>query len=260
MKIHIVQKGESLKKIAKKYNVSLKALQEANAHIMDAEDILAGVKIRIPTKKVALKKKGRKTTKSNGSFQAASGTDKAFNWEDEEEFIAENDEREASAADNEAFEFEGALKGSEASGLREEAVEEEKEEKEEEKEKEKEEELKDEELKDEENELYHQEAKDPYEAYPPAQGSFYPMPQGYYQPGFPQAGFYTHPASHAAPNPWQPFQPFFGQYALPAGFSPYGAAQPFQPILPPQSLMPVYHSPMFQDWMQWEDDEEEEEF
>lgn len=48
---HIVKKGESLTKIAKKYGVELQDILKANG-IDDPENIQAGEKIRVPLKKV----------------------------------------------------------------------------------------------------------------------------------------------------------------------------------------------------------------
>ncbi|WP_339063953.1 SafA/ExsA family spore coat assembly protein [Tepidibacillus marianensis] len=48
MKIHIVQKGDTLWKIAQKYNVDLQTLIEANPQIKNPDRIDIGMKIIIP--------------------------------------------------------------------------------------------------------------------------------------------------------------------------------------------------------------------
>lgn len=49
MKIHIVQKGDTLWEIAKKYQVDYEELKELNSHIATPDMIMPGMKIRIPT-------------------------------------------------------------------------------------------------------------------------------------------------------------------------------------------------------------------
>lgn len=58
MKIHVVQKGETLRRISKKYNVDLEKLIAVNPHIKDPEKIAAKMKVKIPTAGVPLKPKG----------------------------------------------------------------------------------------------------------------------------------------------------------------------------------------------------------
>lgn len=60
MKIHIVQKGDTLWKLAKQYNVDFEALKAANTHLANPDMIMPGMKIRIPTakKQVAQPKMG----------------------------------------------------------------------------------------------------------------------------------------------------------------------------------------------------------
>lgn len=59
MKIHIVQKGDTLWEIAKKYGVDFEELKALNSHLASPDMIMPGMKIRIPThsKKVQHKDK-----------------------------------------------------------------------------------------------------------------------------------------------------------------------------------------------------------
>ncbi|WP_209122816.1 SafA/ExsA family spore coat assembly protein [Alkalihalobacillus sp. BA299] len=56
MKIHIVQKGDTLWKLAKKYNVDFEQLKAANNHLSNPDMIMPGMKIKIPTGSVPVKK------------------------------------------------------------------------------------------------------------------------------------------------------------------------------------------------------------
>lgn len=49
MKIHIVQKGDTLWKIAEKYGVDFEELKKMNAHLSDPDYIMPGMKIKVPT-------------------------------------------------------------------------------------------------------------------------------------------------------------------------------------------------------------------
>ncbi|MHA6252131.1 LysM peptidoglycan-binding domain-containing protein [Oceanobacillus sp. CAU 1775] len=49
MKIHIVQKGDTLWEISQKYNVDFEELKELNAHLASPDMIMPGMKIRIPS-------------------------------------------------------------------------------------------------------------------------------------------------------------------------------------------------------------------
>ncbi|MCP8616998.1 LysM peptidoglycan-binding domain-containing protein [Salirhabdus salicampi] len=49
MKIHVVQRGDTLFKIAQKYGVDVDTLKEMNAQLSDPEQIMAGMKLKIPT-------------------------------------------------------------------------------------------------------------------------------------------------------------------------------------------------------------------
>lgn len=49
MKIHIVQKGDTLWKIAKKYGADFDELKKLNAQLSNPEMIMPGMKIKVPT-------------------------------------------------------------------------------------------------------------------------------------------------------------------------------------------------------------------
>lgn len=56
MKIHVVQKGDTLWTIAKNYQVSFEELKAANAYLADPDMIMPGMKIKIPAAKAAADK------------------------------------------------------------------------------------------------------------------------------------------------------------------------------------------------------------
>ncbi|WP_374717088.1 SafA/ExsA family spore coat assembly protein [Geobacillus thermodenitrificans] len=56
MKIHIVQKGDTLWKIAQKYGVDFEQLKKINGHLSDPNMIMPGMKIKVPTAGVPIKK------------------------------------------------------------------------------------------------------------------------------------------------------------------------------------------------------------
>ncbi|MBS3679461.1 SafA/ExsA family spore coat assembly protein [Ornithinibacillus massiliensis] len=56
MKIHIVQKGDTMWELSKKYGVDFEALKAANSHISSPDMIMPGMKIRIPTNAKTVKK------------------------------------------------------------------------------------------------------------------------------------------------------------------------------------------------------------
>ncbi|WLR44068.1 SafA/ExsA family spore coat assembly protein [Bacillus carboniphilus] len=56
MKIHIVQKGDSLWKIAQKYGVNFEELKKMNSQLSNPDLIMPGMKIKIPTNGVQIKK------------------------------------------------------------------------------------------------------------------------------------------------------------------------------------------------------------
>lgn len=63
MKIHIVQKGDTLWKIAKKYGVNFDELKKLNAHLSNPDMIMPGMKIKIPTTGGTIKKESQVSTK-----------------------------------------------------------------------------------------------------------------------------------------------------------------------------------------------------
>lgn len=60
MKIHIVQQGDTLWKLAKKYNVDFEQLKAVNSHLSNPDVIMPGMKIKIPTAGVPVKKEAVK--------------------------------------------------------------------------------------------------------------------------------------------------------------------------------------------------------
>ncbi|MFB5164948.1 SafA/ExsA family spore coat assembly protein [Parageobacillus toebii] len=66
MKIHIVQKGDTLWKIAQKYGVDFEHLKKMNGHLSNPDMIMPGMKIKVPTAGVPVKKEApKKETKIN---------------------------------------------------------------------------------------------------------------------------------------------------------------------------------------------------
>lgn len=57
VKIHIVQKGDTLWKIAQKYDVNFEELKQMNAHLSNPDMIMPGMKIKVPAESVPVKKK-----------------------------------------------------------------------------------------------------------------------------------------------------------------------------------------------------------
>ncbi len=58
MKIHIVQKGDTLWKIAKKYGVNFEELKKMNSQLSNPDMIMPGMKIKVPTTGGTIKKEG----------------------------------------------------------------------------------------------------------------------------------------------------------------------------------------------------------
>lgn len=56
LKIHIVQKGDTLWNIAQKYNVNFEELKSANTQLSNPDMIMPGMKIKVPTASVQVKK------------------------------------------------------------------------------------------------------------------------------------------------------------------------------------------------------------
>ncbi|MCP3741214.1 SafA/ExsA family spore coat assembly protein [Rossellomorea sp. BNER] len=59
MKIHIVQKGDTLWKIAKKYGVNFEELKKMNAQLSNPDMIMPGMKIKVPTSGGTVKKEAK---------------------------------------------------------------------------------------------------------------------------------------------------------------------------------------------------------
>ncbi|MDQ0339509.1 morphogenetic protein associated with SpoVID [Caldalkalibacillus uzonensis] len=57
MKIHIVQKGDTLWKLAEKYGVDFEKLKQVNTHLADPDQLMPGMKVKIPVGPVPAKKK-----------------------------------------------------------------------------------------------------------------------------------------------------------------------------------------------------------
>ncbi|GAJ99003.1 SafA/ExsA family spore coat assembly protein [Geomicrobium sp. JCM 19055] len=57
MKIHIVQKGDTLWNLAKKYDVNFEELKAANTQIANPDMVMPGMKIKVPGKGVQAKKR-----------------------------------------------------------------------------------------------------------------------------------------------------------------------------------------------------------
>ncbi|SDK40501.1 spore coat assembly protein SafA [Sediminibacillus albus] len=58
MKIHVVQKGETLWEIANKYGVDFEELIQLNSHLSNPDMIMPGMKIKVPGSSVQVKKEG----------------------------------------------------------------------------------------------------------------------------------------------------------------------------------------------------------
>lgn len=56
MKIHIVQKGDTLWKLAEKYGVDFEKLKEVNKHLANPDELMPGMKVKIPVSPVKAKK------------------------------------------------------------------------------------------------------------------------------------------------------------------------------------------------------------
>ncbi|MEH7300219.1 SafA/ExsA family spore coat assembly protein [Neobacillus drentensis] len=63
MKIHIVQKGDTLWKIAKKYGVNFEELKKLNSQLSNPDMIMPGMKIKVPTTGGSIKKEAPMGTK-----------------------------------------------------------------------------------------------------------------------------------------------------------------------------------------------------
>ncbi len=68
VKIHIVQKGDTLWKIAQKYGVDFNELKQVNTQLSNPDMIMPGMKIKIPTGSVPVKKQGNPYPKEEMSL------------------------------------------------------------------------------------------------------------------------------------------------------------------------------------------------
>ncbi|WP_181349706.1 SafA/ExsA family spore coat assembly protein [Thalassobacillus sp. CUG 92003] len=60
MRIHIVQKGDTLWKISQKYGVNFEELKKVNSHLSNPDMIMPGMKIKVPQQKKQVKKEAPK--------------------------------------------------------------------------------------------------------------------------------------------------------------------------------------------------------
>ncbi|MCF6092727.1 SafA/ExsA family spore coat assembly protein [Microaerobacter geothermalis] len=60
LKIHVVQKGDTLWKLSKKYQVEFETLKKVNSHLKDPDVLRPGMKIKIPTPGFPVKPKKEK--------------------------------------------------------------------------------------------------------------------------------------------------------------------------------------------------------
>ncbi|MEH7249883.1 SafA/ExsA family spore coat assembly protein, partial [Neobacillus niacini] len=68
MKIHIVQKGDTLWKIAKKYGVNFEELKKMNSQLSNPDMIMPGMKIKVPTSGGTIKKEVPMGTKPGATI------------------------------------------------------------------------------------------------------------------------------------------------------------------------------------------------
>ncbi|WP_217468062.1 SafA/ExsA family spore coat assembly protein, partial [Terribacillus sp. AE2B 122] len=71
MKIHIVQKGDTMWSIARKYGVSFDELRELNGHIREPELAVPGMKLKIPSTTKAVAKEAVLRSEAGGSTPPA---------------------------------------------------------------------------------------------------------------------------------------------------------------------------------------------
>lgn len=69
MKIHIVQKGDTLWEIAKQYGVDFEQLKQANSQLASPDMIMPGMKIKIPSSSKHVKKEGMKKEEVKKEFK-----------------------------------------------------------------------------------------------------------------------------------------------------------------------------------------------
>lgn len=89
MKIHIVQKGDTLWEIAKKYKVDFEELKQINSHLSSPDMIMPGMKIKIPSSTKPVKKEGqvkeKKTVKEKQAYKDTSPMPKPVIKEDDQQ-------------------------------------------------------------------------------------------------------------------------------------------------------------------------------
>ena len=68
VKIHIVQKGDTLWKIAKKYGVNFEELKKMNSQLSNPDMIMPGMKIKVPTSGGTIKKEAPMGTKPGATI------------------------------------------------------------------------------------------------------------------------------------------------------------------------------------------------
>ena len=71
VKIHIVQKGDTLWKIAKKYGVNFESLKKVNSQLSNPDMLMPGMKIKVPENTSAPLKKGGDTKVNFGTVKEA---------------------------------------------------------------------------------------------------------------------------------------------------------------------------------------------
>jgi morphogenetic protein associated with SpoVID len=60
MKIHVVKRGDTLWNLAEKYGVDFEQLKKINSHLADPDNLMPGMKVKIPTNAVPVKKDAAK--------------------------------------------------------------------------------------------------------------------------------------------------------------------------------------------------------
>ncbi|OEH91478.1 SafA/ExsA family spore coat assembly protein [Bacillus solimangrovi] len=78
MKIHIVQKGDTLWKLSQKYGVDFEKLKQANSHLSNPDMIMPGMKIKVPTSSVPVKTEQMQPSITNKSYNFAISTEKGL--------------------------------------------------------------------------------------------------------------------------------------------------------------------------------------
>src|SRR3982751_4749652 len=73
VKIHIVQKGDTLWKIAKKYGVNFEELKKMNSQLSNPDMIMPGMKIKVPTSGGNIKKEAPIGTPSSSGAKTSLG-------------------------------------------------------------------------------------------------------------------------------------------------------------------------------------------